>query len=329
MTKVLVTGGTGFLGKRLAEILNELDYDVTASGRNTKVGTDLEEQGITFVQNDLANEQTTVDVCKDKEYVFHCGALSASWGRYEDFYQSNVVGTENVIKGCRIHGVKRLIHTSSPSIYAMNQDRFNVKETAELPKVKVNAYAETKYEAEKLIDAAFENGLPVISIRPRAIFGPNDSNILPRLLQANNEKKLPFIRGGKAMMDVTYVDNVVAALLKCIDSPESTLGEKYNITNGEPMTFHTLVKQLFTELDERMYSKNIPYPIAYSLAGLLEMTAKIRKSDKEPILTRTTVQMLGRSVTLDISKAEKELHYKPEISVADGVKAYVESIKSI
>lgn len=329
MRKVLVTGGTGFLGKRLAITLKELGYDVTATGRNTKAGQELENQGITFVKNDLSDEITTVAICKNKEYVFHCGALSASWGPYEDFYQSNVIGTKNIIKGCHTHGVNRLIHTSSPSIYAMNKDTFGVKETATLPKVKVNAYAETKYEAEKLIDAAYENGLPVISIRPRAIFGPNDSNILPRLLQANKEKKLPFIRGGKALIDVTYVDNVVTALLKCMNSPVETLGKTYNITNGEPMRFSTLVEQLFTKLDERIYRKDIPYPIAYSLASLLEFIAKIRRSDEEPMLTRTTVQMLGRSVTLDISKAEKELNYKPEISVADGIDAYVESIKSI
>lgn len=268
-------------------------------------------------------------MCENQEYVFHCGALTASWGMYDDFYQANVIGTKNVIKGCHIHNVKRLIHTSTPSIYVMNQDMFDVKETAELPKVKVNAYAQTKYEAEKLIDAAFENGLPVITIRPRAIFGPNDSTILPRLLEANHKKKLPFIQGGKALMDVTYVDNVVAVLLKCMNSPDTTLGEKYNITNGEPMSFHALVEHLFTELDESIHRKNIPYGIAYSLATSLEFIAKIRKSEKEPMLTRTTVQMLGRSLTLDISKAEEELNYQPEISVVDGVKTYVESIKSI
>ncbi len=329
MKKVLVTGGTGFLGKRLAETLHELGYAVTATGRNTKIGQALEKQGISFVQNDLSNEKTTVALCKDQEYVFHCGAFTASWGRYEDFYLANVIGTKNVIKGCEIHKVKRLIHTSSPSIYATNRDRFDVKETAELPAVKVNAYAQTKYEAEQVIDAAFEKGLPVITIRPRAIFGPNDSNILPRLLEANEKKKLPFIRGGNALMDVTYVDNVVTALIKCMHSPETTLGEKYNITNGEPMAFHALVAHLFTALDEGIYRKNIPYPIAYSLAALLELSVKIRRSNTEPMLTRTTVQMLGRSVTLDISKAKKELNYQPTISVVDGVKRYVQSIKSI
>ncbi len=95
------------------------------------------------------------------------------------------------------------------------------------------------------------------------------------------------------------------------------------------MAFHALVAHLFTALDERIYRKNIPYPIAYSLAALLELNAKIRRSNAEPMLTRTTVQMLGRSVTLDISKAKKELNYQPTISVVDGVKRYVQSIKSI
>ena len=129
------------------------------------------------------DRERVLQVCKDKDYIFHSGALSSPWGKYEDFYNANVLGTKHIIEGSQKYGIKRLIHVSTPSIYFYYDERQNVVENAKLPDTFVNHYATTKYMAEQAIDQAFTQGLPVITIRPRALFGPGDNAILPRLIK--------------------------------------------------------------------------------------------------------------------------------------------------
>ena len=213
--KILVTGATGFLGKRLALRLSELGYEVTATGRNTLVGVDLEKQGICFRKTDLQDTESIINACKNKDYVFHCGALSSPWGKYKDFYNTNILGTKNIIQGCKENSVKRLIHVSTPSIYFDFKDKLNISEKDPLPDKPVNDYAKTKLLAEQEIDKAHQEGLPVITIRPRAIFGPGDTSILPRLIKANNKRFIPVIGDKKVLVNITYVENAVDALLLC------------------------------------------------------------------------------------------------------------------
>ncbi len=322
--KALVTGATGFLGQRLVLHLHQLGWKVTATGRNRQKGMKLEEQGIHFVPSALEDRSTITFLCKEQDYVFHCGALSSLWGNYEEFFQSNVEGTKNVIHGCLTHRVKRLVHVSTPSIYFRYTDQLNIKEDDPLPEQKVNHYAETKWLAEQEIDRAFqEQGLPVITIRPRAIFGPGDQSILPRLLRASQERFIPLVNGGKSLIDLTYVDNVIDALLLCVKSPHSTLGQKYNITNGEPMPLIDLLNKVFSLLDVPFNYKQVPFSTGYMLAGMMEWVGKTVAGGKEPPLTRYTIGLLGKSQTLDISKARKELGYEPRVSIDDGIKEFV------
>lgn len=324
MMKVVVTGATGFLGKKLAFRLKQMGFDVVGLGRNTSVGKELEAQGINFESIDIAKDKEKLIYIMEKAvYVFHCAALSSPWGKYADFYQANVIGTKNVIEACKAIRVTRLIHVSTPSLYFDFDERLNVKECDPLPKKKMNYYAETKYLAEKEVDDAFKDGLPVITIRPRALFGPEDTTIIPRLIRTNEKKFIPIINNGKALMDITYVENVVDALLLCMDSPSSTLGKKYNITNGEQIELYTLLEKLFKGLNQPFNQKKIPYKVAFLLAELLEIISKLFLKGKEPMLTKYTVSVLSKSQTLSIEKAKEDLGYEPRISVEEGIQQFI------
>ena len=149
-----------------------MQVDVTALGRNPLALQQLLAGGIPVVKADLANAAAVLAACQDQEIVFHCGALSSPWGPYQDFYRSNVLGTQNVIRACRAAAVQRLVYVSTPSIYFRFDSRLNVREDAPLPARPANVYAASKLLAEKEIDQAFNEGLPVITIRPRAMFWP-------------------------------------------------------------------------------------------------------------------------------------------------------------
>ncbi|TCS96857.1 NAD-dependent epimerase/dehydratase family protein [Hazenella coriacea] len=321
--KALVTGTTGFLGYALATRLHQMGWQVTATGRNQSIGEELVQQGISFVPADLNDQPSVMNLCQGQEVVFHCAALSSPWGPYQRFYEANVLGTRHIIQGCQEQQVKRLVHVSTPSIYFRFKDQLNISEQDPLPAQKVNAYAETKWLAEQEMDQAFQDGLSVVTIRPRALFGPRDQAIIPRLLKANEQRFIPLINGGQVWLDVTYVENVVDACLLCVESPTSTLGKKYNITNGEPMLLIELLEKVFAQLDQPMRTKKISFPTAYRLASMLEFLAKTIGFGKEPTLTKYTVGLLGMSQTLDISAAKTELGYQPRISIEEGLEEFI------
>lgn len=317
--KVLVTGATGFLGFNLCIRLQNMGYEVFGQGRNPIKGQELIQQGIHFVSADLENTNAIETACSGIDFVFHCGAKSSAWGRYNDFYNANVLGTRNVIQGCKKHAVKRLIHVSSPSIYFDFSDKIGIKESDILPTHGVNYYAHTKMLAEQEIDKAFQKGLPVITIRPRAIFGIGDTALLPRLIKANQKKFIPLIAEKDILIDITHVDNVVEALICCMTADEKYLGEKYNITNDEPIYMYAFLEKLTHQLGIPFKTRRISYQKALFFAGLLEKISKYLMNYKEPVFTRYTVGLLAKSQTLDISKAKKELGYKPVKTIQQGV----------
>lgn len=324
---ILISGGTGFLGRKLAQKLKSLAYNITTIGRNQKIGEQLEAQQIKFLKLDLQDSEATIAACQNQDYIFHCAALSSPWGKYQDFYNANVIATQNIIKACQTHQVKRLIYVSTPSIYFDFSHRLNITENA-LAKTPVNHYIQTKLLAEQAINHAHKQGLPVISIRPRGIFGAGDTAILPRLIKASQKTGIPLINRGQSLIDMTYVDNVVEALLLCQKAPDNLLGRTFNITNGQPMYLIDLLKLLSQKLEYNLKLKPIPYPIAYGLAAIMETASNTILFGKEPILTRYTVGVLAFSQTLDITAAKTELGYQPQVSIEDGLSIFSEWWKS-
>ncbi len=322
---ILITGATGCLGKNLALRLLKSNHDIHTTGRNEISASIIVKNGALFTKADICNREEIIELCKNKDIVFHCAALSSNWGRYDDFYQANVVGTKNIIEGCKKHKVSRLIYVSTPSIYFDFSDRFNIKENDALPFKSVNHYAATKLLAEKEIDKAFNEGLDVITIRPRAIFGPYDTSIIPRIIRLSKKGSIPLINDGNNIIDVTYVDNVVEALIKCMEANENAIGEKYNITNGSPISLKNLLLMLFEKLNMRVSFRKVNYKAAYLLAGLIENIFKI--TDKEPKLTRYSVGVLSKSQTLDITKAKKDLGYTPEVTIEKGLEHYAKWLR--
>lgn len=313
---VLITGGTGFLGKRLALTLRSLGDQVTVLGRNQAIGQQLEAAGVRFIVADLRDASAIAAACRGQDCVFHCGALSSPWGRLRDFYEINVFGTRHLVQGCLTHQVARLVHVSTSAVYFTYADRFQISELYPLPKP-VGPYARTKQLAEQEIQAAEQQGLSVITIRPRGIFGPGDTTILPRLLRASDRTGIPLIRQGKAVIDITYIDNVVHALRCCQMAPDSLSGRIYNITNGKPLPLIVLLERLSQQLGSTLKFKSLSFPLAYGLATAMEVVATLFDRS-EPILTRYTVGLLTFSQTLSIHAAVTDLNYQPVISLEQG-----------
>lgn len=326
--KVLITGGTGFLGKALGRYLKQQGYAVTLLGRNPALCGELIAQGFNVIQANLEDAAAINAACKQQDYVFHCGALSSPWGKYQDFYHANVIGTKHVILGCQDNHVQRLIHVSTPSIYFNFKHQRNINEENPLPHQCVNAYAQTKLLAEQAIDVAHQSGLEVITLRPRGIFGPGDTAIIPRLINVHQKMPLPLFNEGKALIDMTYVDNVVLALHLAAQAPVEALGRKFNITNDEPMWLINLLEKLFKKLNTNLKTKSMNYRSVSVIARALEFIYPFVTS-KEPPFTRYTLSLLAFDQTLDIANAKKLLGYRPKITIDEGLDRFVHSLEKI
>ena len=324
MKKVLVTGATGFLGKYLIEELLNNDYEVVAQGRKENVLSDIKEKYNVKILKCSLDEIKNVELKVD--YVIHAAALSTVWGKWEDFHNSNVIGTENVIDFCKKNNVKRLVYVSSPSIYSAKCDRLNIKEDDFDKNNHLNFYIKSKILAENLINSMEDDKLEKVIIRPRGLFGIGDTSIIPRLIKANRKIGIPLFNDGKNIVDITCVENVALALRLAIES-KNAVGNTYNITNGEPREFKNILEELFEQINEPPKYLKINLNLMYGVSSIIEFIYKLFHIYKEPMITKYNICTLGYSQTLNIEKAKKDLNYIPKMTLSEGIKKYAEDYK--
>ena len=222
--RILVTGATGFLGRHLVAALRAENHHVRALGRAEAACRELAAAGVEVVRADLRDPAAVAAACAGIEVVHHVGALSAPWGRTADFHAINVGGTANVIAGCVKHRVARLVFVSSPSVVFDGCDHTDITESAPYPARHLAVYSHTKKLAEDRVNAASRAGLATVILRPKALFGPGDTALLPRVLDLARAGRLPQIGDGTNRVDLTYVDNVVhAQMLAATSAPGDSL----------------------------------------------------------------------------------------------------------
>ncbi|CAK8053989.1 NAD-dependent epimerase/dehydratase family protein [Eupransor demetentiae] len=325
MENLLLTGVTGLLGQAFVAQLAK-KYKITGIGRNQEIGRKLESQyGIHFIAMDLgdmtpADRQLLADTKPD--VIVHAAARSEYWGSKQEFYQANVMGTENMLAVGQLAGVERFIQISSPSIYFHYEKAEMATEDYPIPSHFANEYARTKYLADKAVMASHLN---YIILRPRAIFGPNDQTIVKPLLDRNAHGGIPLPNYGKKQwIDVTNVANVVHAIDLAIQTTNpAALNQAYNITNGQPAQMYALLKDLTQQLGQPLKIKPIPYWLLYSVGFLSEKIYHIFHLKGAPLLTRYVASVLGHSQTLSIKKAQTLLNYQPIESTEEGIEEYV------
>ena len=313
--RIVVSGATGFLGGHLVGRLLTNGHAVTGLGRNREAGARLAERGARFAAIDLATTNKAL-VAERADAFVHCAALSSNWGARAAFQAANVTGTANAIELARRLGVGRFVHISSPSVYFRFADQLAVAEDMPLPPP-INAYAASKAEAERMVlDAADLN--PLI-LRPRGLFGPGDTALLPRLVRAARRGPLPLLRSGEAVTDLTFVDDVVAAIVAALDVGPEVTGKAINISGGEPQTIRHIAESAARHAGVTVRWRAIPLgPTLFGVRAIEAIAANL-PSRPEPVVTAYSLGVLAFSQTLDISRAKALLGWQPRIGFAEGL----------
>jgi nucleoside-diphosphate-sugar epimerase len=320
--KVIITGATGFIGRNLAETLHADDVEVLATGRSPDKGEQLRKQGIEFRPADLLDLTRLTGLFTPADCVIHCAARAGDWGSYRDFYQANVIGTQNVIRACKHHQIKKILFISTPSIYYNGRDRYNISESDPLPARQTTHYSKTKLAAEKELLALQLQGFRVIVFRPRAVYGPYDQIIVPRILKMAEKKNLPLINDGQALVDITWVGNFVDAVRRSLVAPDTAYNQVYNISNGDPIRLKDWFAQILEIFGRPFKPKNVPEPMAKTVALAMELASRLPFGPKKPSLTRFSVGYMAKSMTLSIERAKKHLGYHPEIGNQESFEKY-------
>jgi nucleoside-diphosphate-sugar epimerase len=315
----LVTGATGGLGQALCAALLANGREVRASGRNRATGAKLEAMGCEFVQADLT-EALAESLTADVSTVFHLAAISKPWGRREEFEAVNLHTTKILLQGAKANWCKAFVYASTPSIYSEARDRLGISEDDPPAAPFANDYARTKYLAEQMVLDANCAELATVALRPRAIVGPDDTVLLPRLMRAAERGFMPLPRQGEALIEITDVRDVVDAFLAAEARIDGASGKPFNISGGQPIALKRLLEFVFSALGLKVRKVPMSTSVLHGLGAVLETICAALPGRPEPLLTRYMAKTLSYSQTLDISRAREllgwEPRYSPEIAIA-------------
>lgn len=313
--QVLITGGAGFIGSSLADCLLELGYRVIVVDnfddfyskdlKLKNVEANLDNKRYKLYEADIRNYQDMEKIfSKNKiDYVFHLAGranVRLSFEKSEDYFLTNVGGTENLLKCCVKFGVKRIVATSSSSVYGcINAEMFSEDMTNLKP---ISPYAESKLEMEHLIEKySKQYTLDSIVIRPFTVYGPRqrpDLAICKFIKSILNDKPIDMYGDGSSIRDYTYIGDMVNGLKNCITAQTDNSFEIINIGSSAPVDLNTMIKVIEYVLGKK---------------------AKVKLCPKQRGDVLKTYA--------NISKAEKLLNYHPSVSFKQGIELFSKYIK--
>lgn len=313
--KVLVTGGSGFLGSHVAEQLSAAGHDVVALVRRSSNRKFLSTLKNVELAEGTVEDRASIDrAMKGVDAVVHSAGLVKA--RTEAaFFECNTQGTVNLLEAAREHapGLKRFVHVSSLEACGPSLDGQPVPIDQERP---VTAYGRSKLAAEKEI-LARKDKLPVVILRPAAIYGPRDVEIL-EAFRAARRRQYPVIGDGTMLGCYTYGPDCARACLLAIDADVPS-GGVYFVDDGEPLPMARAMGELLHEAlgTAPLVRVGVPFPLLRLASFGVEAYGKAR--GKAVMLTREKVTMLSHHWVCESAKTREDLRWAPEVSFSEGV----------
>lgn len=323
--RILVTGGGGFLGTHIIqELLKNPTYIVTNFSRHTY--SHLEDIGVPTIKGDLRKKED-VERALDQGFdaIFHVAALAGVWGKFDDYYGINYLGTKNLLEAAKARGIQRFVYTSTPSVVFNKDDLLGVGEEQPYATEFLNGYSETKTMAEKLV-LGMNDGSTFLTcaIRPHLIWGPGDPHLFPRVIQKGKQGKLRIVGDGENLVDIIYVENAALAHVQAFEhlKPGSPVcGEAYFVGQERPVRLWDFINQVLGYVKVEPVMRTIDVNTAYRLGWFLEKAFKALGINKpEPPMTRFVALNLGKSHYFSHEKAKKHFGYVPKVSIEEGLK---------
>ncbi len=317
--KLLVTGGSGFLGSRLISKLVSGDHEVLALSRSAAADDKLRPLGATPVRGDLDGSALTLPAL---DAVVHSAAHFRFAGPRAPYFRTNVDGTATLLKAAEAAGAKSFVYVSAAAVVMDDRGSplHKVDETAPTFPNSFSGYIASKARGEALVLAADKPGFRTLALRPPGIWGPGDaySREIPRAIGSG---QFAFIDRGAYGCSTCHVDNVVEAILCALASEIG--GRVYFVNDPEPIRFRDFIGGLAAlqglSIDK---IRSMPYGVMFFLGRVMEWGAALVSPERDPPLSRSLVRLIGRESTTDDAAARRDLGYIGHVSRAAGLASY-------
>ena len=313
-----VTGGSGFIGGRLIGRLAREGVKVKALARSDSSAAKVEALGAQPVRGDLDDEDAMREGATGCRYAFHAAAKVEDWGPPEDFERINVEGTNRALRATKAAGVERFVHVGTEAALLAGDPLINADESAPLRPDSKSLYPSSKAKAERAVRNANRDDFQTTVVRPRFVWGPGDTTVLPAIVDMVKAGKFAFVGGGTHKTSTTHVDNAVEGLVLAADKGKP--GAAYFVTDGEPIVFREWIEKLLATQGVEAPGRSVPRPLAAAAAAGSETLWKLlRRTNSPPPLTRMAYWVSGLECTLDDSAARRDLGYAPVITREQGL----------
>jgi NAD+-dependent farnesol dehydrogenase len=292
--RVLVTGGTGYLGTAIVRALERRGHDAVVFARGAG-GADRQ----IAVRGDVRRREDVAQAVRGVDAVCHAAALVSIWRRRrQDFDDVNVGGLRNVIQACRARGVPRLVYTSSfLALPPANHDS----------PLDANDYQRTKAMARRVALEAIEAGAPIVILVPGVIYGPgpaNEANLVGRLIRDHLRRRLPGLLGPDRIWSYAWIDDVADAHVTAIERAEAGSEHLLGGENAPQMRVFEIVR----EHSGRPLPRRLPFALGAALGAMEE--ARVRALGGTPLVTRGAVEIFRHDWPLDVGRSVRELNYR-------------------
>lgn len=324
--KILVTGGTGFIGSHLVEELINRGENVKCLVRKDHFENRiqfLKALGVELVYGDILDNESIKNAMNEVDRVYHLAAIARPMPiQEEEYFKVNVTGTKNILEACVASKVKKIVYTSSISAVGPTRDGNPVDEST--PCMPVDTYGKSKLESEKVVRDFFEKyKVPVVIIRYPVVFGPLDFAVL-KLFKGINTGLFPVLGGGKSRFEFSYVKNIVHGLLLAMEKGKP--GEIYHLSDGKTYQLKEIYEAIAKEENKKLLYLPIPV-IFFKCMGYAADQIQNFTKIQLPFSSVTIACMTSDYWVVSIEKAKKELGFNQIVPLQQAVKETVEWYK--
>jgi nucleoside-diphosphate-sugar epimerase len=319
--KVLVTGATGFMGKRLVKGLIAEKYDVSVFVRNEMLARNEFGDACKIIVGDITKPETLTGVFESIDIVYHLAALMGhdlpSEEAFAKFRAINVQGTVNVVNECKRADIKRFIHVSSTAAMGLLTVPVVNEETNCAP---YTPYQVTKFEGEQFVLEEYKtNAFPAVILRPSMVYGPGFKGDFLTMAKVCKTGFFPKIGMGENLSPALFISDLTDALL--LFAQNGKLGEVYLLSSEKSYTLKETALIIGGALNKKIHFIYAPVWLALFGAWMLEKISNVR--GKHVPVTRRNIRSMVTDRVFDVRKAQK-VGFQQSISLEVGLKETVQ-----
>jgi nucleoside-diphosphate-sugar epimerase len=325
--RLLVTGGTGFIGSHLAEAGRRRGAEVVAFGLTDrpeeKANAELlAKRGAEIISGSITDAALCRKAMQGVTHVFHLAVAMREGGKSDEFFESiNLDGTRQLLEAASVQRVHRFIYCSTIGIYGHRAPGITREDS---PLAPGNIYERTKVSAERLVHEFAEKcDVPSVVLRPADVYGPRDQRLL-KMFKGVSRGRFPLFGSGEGRRHMVYVDDVVSAFFKACERDEA-LGEGLIIAGPKSCTLRELLDEVTRATGSKRYGFRLPLAPMLAVAAVVEDACAALKVD--PPIYRRRMDFFHSDSEFDTSRARRVLDWEPKVDLREGIQRTLEDYR--